>query len=227
MLAPMVRAVRRLARLTTPALLAVTLTACAGIGQPAPYDSTGINGLVVPTPTPEAADFVAGVDNPWLPLEPQARWHYDVTESGREVGTIDAEVLDGTTGVAGLEATALRVTTTIDGDTDDETRYYAQDDDGNVWLVGVESATGSSWEAGQGGAEAGLAMPARPRLGDGWLTYAVPGLPQASTRIEDQSREMVQTRDEAGTTTRNVYEKGVGLVSTEDLDAGWLALLVE
>jgi hypothetical protein len=226
MLAPMVRAVRRLARLTTPAVLAVALAGCAGIGQPAPYDSTGINGLVIPTPTPDASDFVAGVDNPWLPLEPLATWRYDVAEAGREVGTIDAEVLGGTTEVAGLPATSLRLSTTIDGDTEEETRFYAQDEDGNVWLVGIDSS-GLSWRAGQGGAEAGLAMPARPRLGDGWLTYAVPGLPQASTRIEDQSREMVQTQSEAGTTTRNVYEKGVGLVSIEDLDAGWQALLAD
>jgi hypothetical protein len=227
MLAPMVRAVRRLAGLATAGVLAGALAGCAGIGQPAPYDSTGINGLVIPTPSPDAADFVAGVDNPWLPLEPRATWRYDVTDAGRSVGTIDAEVGTGTTEIAGLAATALVVTTTIDGDTEEETRFYAQDEDGNVWLVGVDSGAGPSWRAGEGGAEAGLAIPARPRLGDGWLTYAVPTLPQASTTVEDQSREMVQTRDEAGTTTRNVYEKGVGLVSIEDLDAGWLAQLVD
>ena len=31
---------------------------------------------------------------------------------------------------------------------------------------------------------------------------------------------------EAGTTTRRVYEKGVGLVGFEDLDVGWTAELV-
>lgn len=224
MLAPMLRDASRASAVV---VLLVALTGCAGIGQPAPYYSTGINGLVIPTPTPDASDFVTGVDNPWLPLEPLATWRYDVTEAGREVGTIDAEVLGGTTEVAGLPATSLRLSTTIDGDTEEETRFYAEDEDGNVWLVGIDSGSGLSWRAGQGGAEAGLAMPARPRLGDGWLTYAVPGLPQASTRIEDQSREMVQTQSEAGTTTRNVYEKGVGLVSIEDLDAGWQALLAD
>jgi hypothetical protein len=231
MLAPMVRAVRRLAGLAAAGVLAGALAGCAGIGQPAPYDSTGINGLVIPTPSPDADDFVAGVDNPWLPLEPQAAWRYDVTEAGRSVGTIEAEVAAGTTEVAGLRATALQLTTTIDGETEEETRLYAQDEDGNVWLVGVDPGTGPSWRAGEGGAEAGLAMPARPRLGDGWLTYAVPTLPQASTTVEDQSREMVQMRSqeegEADTATRTVYEKGVGLVSIEDLDAGWLAQRVD
>ena len=72
-------------------------------------------------------------------------------------------------------------------------------------------------------------MPADPRLGDGWLTYSVPNLPEASTTVEDQSREMVQTRERRGTRPPprrvSVYASGVGLVSIEDLDAGWQALL--
>jgi hypothetical protein len=221
MLAPMPRAVRTLAA------LAITLgtAGCAGLGQPAPYDSPGINGLEIPTPSPAPEDFVEVVDNPWLALEPGATWHYGVTEAGRTVGTIDAEVVPGTSDVAGLSATAVRTVTDIDGGDDDETRFYAQDDDGNVWLVGADSDTGASWRAGEDGAEAGLAMPADPRLGDGWLTYRLPNLLEATTSVEDQSREMVQTRHEAGTTTRNVYESGAGLVSVEDLDAGWQAVL--
>ena len=164
-------------------------------------------------------------DSPWLALEPGATWRYDVSEDGRTLGTIDAEVLDDTTEIAGLEATALRVTMDLDGPTGEETRFYAQDEAGNVWLVGVDSATGLSWRAGVDSAEAGLAMPADPRLGDGWLRFSVPNLLEARTRVEDQSPTLVQTRDEAGTTTRNVYERGVGLASVEDLTAGWQAVL--
>lgn len=214
---------------------ALGLAGCAGIGQPAPYDSRGINGLVIPTPTPDPDDFVAGVDNPWLPLEPGSTWHYDVTEAGRSMGTIDVEVVGGTTEIAGLSATAVRTaidtTEGIDVDPGEVTRFYAQDDAGNVWLLGVESEAGTSWRAGESGAQAGLAMPADPRLGDGWITHSVPGLPEASITVEDQSRDMVQTREagggEADTTRRHVYTSGVGLVSVEDLDAGWLAQLAD
>ena len=231
MLAPMLRAVRRPAGLVTAAVLVAGLTGCAGIGQPKPYDSTGINGLLIPTPSPDPHDFVEGVDNPWLPLVPGTRRTYDVVDSGRTVGRIDVDVLDHTVPVAGLDATPVQTTTDLGSGTSTvETRLYAQDDAGNVWLVGGD-ADGTGWRAGQDGAEAGLAMPARPRLGDGWLTYVVPSLPRASTTVEDQSREMVQTRDqqggETGTATRNVYEKGVGLVGIEDLDAGWQAELVD
>jgi hypothetical protein len=230
MLAPMTRAPRAVRRpLAAGALaagLVLGLVGCAGIGQPAPYDSPGINGLVIPTPTPSPADFVERVDNPWLPLEAGARWTYDVTGDGSTSGTIVVDVLDGTVAVAGLDATAVQTTVDLgDGTTSVRTDLYAQDAAGNVWLVGRD-ADGTGWRAGEDGAEAGLAMPADPRLGDGWQAYAVPGLPRASTRIEDQSDGLVQTLDEADTTTRRVYEKGVGLAGFEDLDAGWTAELV-
>lgn len=230
MLAPMTRgprAVRRpLAAGALAAGLVLGLTGCAGIGQPATYDSPGINGLVIPTPSPSPTDFVEGVDNPWLPLEPGARWTFDVTGDGAPSGTVVVEVLDDTVPVAGLDATAVQTTVDVGGGTTDvETDLYAQDEAGNVWLVGGD-ADGTAWRAGEDGAQAGLAMPADPRLGDGWLTYDVPGLPRASTTIEDQSDDLVQTRHEADTTTRRVYERGVGLVGFEDLDADWTAELV-
>lgn len=230
MLAPMFRAAPRPLALGAAAL-AVVLAAsgCAGIGQPAPYDSPGINGLVIPTPSVDPDDFVEVVDNPWLALEPGATWSYDVVGTGGGAGTIEAEVLDRTTGIAGLAATAVTTTTDVDGETSEVTRYYAQDDDGNVWLVGLDSSPGVSWRAGEDGAEAGLAMPADPRLGDGWLTYRLADEDGASTTIEEQTPDRVQTRDEAGATsdqvTRNVYEKGVGLVGVIDVDAGWTAQL--
>jgi hypothetical protein len=233
MLAPMFRAVRRLTGLAGAVVAAAALAGCAGIGQPAPYDSPGINGLNIPTPSPAPDDFVAGVDNPWFPLDPATTRTYDVTESGRVVGSIEVEVLADTTEVAGLTATGVRATADIDGETTYATRYYAQDEAGNVWLVAVDDPDGLSWRAGEGGAEAGLAMPADPRLGDGWLAFHVPALPQASTTVEDQSRELVQTRDEGhdplggSDTTRNVYGAGVGPVSVENLDAGWRATLAD
>ena len=206
--------------------LALGLSGCGGVGQPAPYDFPGINGLVIPTPSPDPDDFVDEVDNPWLALEPGAIRRYDVSRDGRPVGTIETEVAAGTTDVAGLVATAVRTVTDLDGESDDTdvTRYYAQDLDGNVWLVGAD-ADGASWRAGQDGGEAGLAMPAGHRVGDGWQAYAVPALPEARVTVEDQSRELVQMRsqEEGESGTRNLYEKGVGLVGVEDLDAGWQA----
>lgn len=225
MLSPMPRAVRLRAAWALTLAITCGTAGCAGVGQPAPYDSVGINGLEIPTPSPAPEDFVDTVDNPWLALEPGASWRYAVSADGESVGTIEAEVVDGPDEIAGLAATAVRTTTEIDGTTEVETRSYAQDRDGNVWLLAVESDAELSWEIGANGAEAGLAMPALPRLGDGWLSFRVPNFLEGRTSVEEQSSEMVQMRDEADTTTRSVYESGVGLASVEDLDAGWVAVL--
>lgn len=234
MLAPMPAAVRRpagAARAVAAGLVVLVASGCGGIGQPAPYDSQGIDGLVVPTPTPDPDDFGASIDNPWLPLAPGSTWRYDVSDDGVTIGSIEAEVLEDTSDIAGLSATALRTTTTIDGEGEmSSTRFYAQDDDGNVWWVG-EDAGDVTWRAGEAGAEAGLAMPAFPRLGDGWRPYVVDALPEASVRVEQQGRDMVQTRsqpgDEADASTLRTYTSGVGLVGVEDLDSGRRVELVD
>ncbi len=231
MLAPMPASVPALVRRPRVAVVALlvplaALAGCGGLGQPQAYDQPGINGLVVPTPSPDPDDFVDVVDNPWFPLEPGTRWTYDVTRDGSPGGTVEAEVVDDAVPVDDLTATAVETTTdAADGTATVETRLYAQDEAGNVWLVGVDSDDGS-WRAGEDGAEAGLAMPAHLRVGDGWLTYAVPSLPGASRQVEDLSSTQVQMLDEADTSTRSVYEKGVGLVSSEDLDDGVTAVLV-
>lgn len=229
MLTPMTRGTRAVRRLAAAVVVAgalpLALSGCAGIGQPAPYDSPGINGLVVPTPTPDPDDFVAGIDNPWFPLEPGATQALEVTRDGAAVGSVETTVLDATQDVGGLEATGVTTVTDLGGARSTSTSWYAQDTDGNVWLVGADddASGGGDWRAGEDGAEAGLAMPADPRLGDGWLTRDVPGRARASRTIEEQTSALLQVRDEAGTTTRSVYEKGVGLVGVTDLDAGWTA----
>ncbi|HSM01992.1 MAG TPA: hypothetical protein VK960_06090 [Acidimicrobiia bacterium] len=117
-----------------------------------------------------AADFVDGIDNPWLPLRPGSRWVY---EGGGE--TIVVEVLHETRVVMGITATVVRDTVTEQGDLVEDTfDWFAQDIEGNVWYLGEESveyrngepvSTAGSWEAGVDGALPGIIMPANPRTG--------------------------------------------------------------
>ena len=70
-------------------------------------------------------------------------------------------VEDTTYDVAGVATTPV---TRTEPTGDQVVDYYAQDRRGNVWWFGREGV----WLAGEDGAQAGLAMPATPRLGDGW-----------------------------------------------------------
>ena len=70
--------------------------------------------------------------------------------------------------IAGVATTAQ--VRTEDGET--TTDWFAQDADGNVWWFGREG----EWQAGTDGAEAGLAMPETPRVGDGFRTAYQPGV---------------------------------------------------
>ena len=75
--------------------------------------------------------------------------------------------------------------------------YYAQDRHGNVWWFGREGV----WRAGEDGAEAGLAMPATPRVGDGWRAAYDAGVVDVRTTVATRD----QADDHAG---RAVHRPG-------------------
>jgi len=220
MLVP-VPARRTVLRPLAAAVLAAALT--AGCGTFArDYPPTGVDGLTIPTPSPDPADFAGEVDNAWLPLTTGRVLTYDVTlaTGGRAQRT--RTVLDGRVRVAGVPATAVRDELTAPGGRvlERSTDYYAQDRAGNVWWLGhrAEVPAGRSWEAGADGAEGGLAMAETPRLGDGYRPAYLPGVVEEvadvaevdSTRVE----VVLRTEDREAVATET-YEHGRGLVRRE------------
>jgi hypothetical protein len=201
--------------------LLLGLTACGTASAPSP--PAGVDELVIPTPSPDPTDFVAGVDNPWLPLEPGSRWRYDVVDA-RGTHPMTVTVADGPT-VDGV-ATTARVSTEADSVVTD---WFAQDTAGNVWWFGREGR----WEAGTDGAEAGLAMPATPRVGDGYREAYAPGVVEDVARVVALDEGVVvpagsydhllvvevRSRLEAGVSRQQSYAEGVGLV-TENVVSG-------
>ena len=89
---------------------------------------------------------------------------------------------------------------------DEVVDYYAQDRLGNVWWFGREGV----WLAGEDGAQAGLAMPATPRLGDGWRA--------AYDADVVDVRMTVETRDQTVDTPAGRYGHLVGLDVTDPLE---------
>ena len=166
-------------------------------------DPAGVDELEIPTPTPDPDDFVATIDNPWLPYEPGARWTYsdgsaDVTFAAEEGPTI-----------AGVATTAVVAGGSGSVPSAD---YYAQDTDGNVWWFGREG----EWRAGEDGAEAGMAMLARPRVGDGYAEMGSDGGPGQRSVISERGDELViETTTSAGDVVVRHYERDTGLVLSE------------
>lgn len=138
-----------------------------------------------------AADFVDGIDNPWMPFVVGATWRYEAhTEDGVE--TIDVEVLPETRMIMGVEATVVRDTVRLGGDLVEDTwDWYAQDKAGNVWYLGEDTCeyedgecadTHGAWEWGKDGALPGVVMWADPmahRGTDYYQEFYWPGAPEA------------------------------------------------
>ncbi|MDQ6522570.1 hypothetical protein RB608_03115 [Nocardioides sp. LHD-245] len=197
-------------------LLAFTgaLTGCGSGSAPSP--PTGVDGLVVPTPDPDPGDFVATVDNPWLPLTPGSRWEYADEGTGQPALALTVESGPDIDGIA----TTTLVRTPPDGPVVRD--HYAQDRAGNVWWLGREG----EWQAGASGAEAGLAMPARPRFGDGFRTAVATGVEEVATVAGRDEEVSVPLATYARTVTlevetpvgarTEVYARGVGLVRTDE-----------
>jgi hypothetical protein len=201
--------------------LAGVLAMTAGCGDAA-KDSppTGVDELQIPTASPDPHDFVADVDNPWLAMEPGETWRYDVTGAGR----ITAARISVTEGPEhdGISTTDL-ARTTLDAKgrpVDQVVDHVAQDRDGNVWWLGRDT----EWFD-----EAGLYLPAAPRVGDGYLMAQLPdGDVHAEVESLDASASVpageyddVLEVNVTGAQTADLvvsFAEGTGLVATATAD---------
>lgn len=124
----------------------------------------------------DPAEFTAGSDHPYFPLEPGRQWTFrEIDESGARLEVV-VTVTNQTRKIAnGIEARVVRDTVTEEGALIEDTLdWYAQDADGNVWYLGEDTAEfedgklttrGGSFEAGVDGALPGVIMPADPVAG--------------------------------------------------------------
>ena len=230
MLARMPRRPRHAAVLA--GLAGVLLLSGCGSTRPTPSPPSGVDGLTIPTPSPRPSDFTTRVDNPWFPLRPGTSSTYELTGTAR---TRVVSVTDRTETIAGVDTVVVgsRLLSGRGRTLSSTEAYYAQDRAGNVWLFGEQGGE-RTWRAGEGGAEAGLAMPASPRLGDGWREEHAPGVAEDVIRVYaiDQRREVpagdyldVLVLDTTspltpGTLVRNYFTRGRGLISSEEVPGG-------
>ncbi len=119
--------------------------------------------------------FVKCVDNPYFPLIPGTVYHY-TEQAGEELLTVNVTVTNQIKEIQGIHATQVRDTVLLNNEVkEDTTDWYAQDDRGNVWYLGEDTAeyengqvvsTAGTWLAGVKGAVPGLIMPGNSRPGD-------------------------------------------------------------
>jgi hypothetical protein len=118
------------------------------------------------------------IDNKWLPLKPGTQLVYEgsaiVDEEGRQSRRVVTTVTDLTKVIDGVRTLVIWERDYTAGQlSEPELAFFAQDDAGNVWLVGEypeeyengKFAKAPAWISGQKGARAGITMIAEPRLG--------------------------------------------------------------
>jgi hypothetical protein len=186
----------RLAALGCGAVAVLLVVAGAAVARTTPPGELApLHGPYAPRIDP--ANFVAGIDNRYLPYEPGTRFHFEGVR-GTTRQTDDQVVLRRTKRILGVTCTVVRDTVSEHGRAVERTEdWYAQDKQGNVWYMGEDSferkngrfvKAGDSWESGVNGAHPGIIMPADPRPGDAYRQeYYPPG------KALDQARVLRRT----------------------------------
>jgi hypothetical protein len=161
------------------AAIAILAAGCGGNKEPSGSaqgtDEPSFPPAVSPyAPEIDPADFVEGIDNPYLPFEPGTTYVYEVVAEGEQERDV-ITVTDKTKEILGVTCTVVRDVESVEGEVAEKTfDWYAQDRYGNVWYFGEYSEsyedgkvrTEGSWEAGVDGALPGIIMLGEPVIGD-------------------------------------------------------------
>jgi hypothetical protein len=160
--------------------------------SPPPGELAPIHGPYAPKV--DAANFVAKVDNRYLPYKPGTRIHFTGVR-GTTPQTDDEVVLRRTKRILGIKCTIVRDVVSEHGRAVERTDdWYAQDKQGNVWYMGEDSfelnkaghfvKADDSWKSGVNGAKPGIIMPADPKPGDAYRQeYYPPGKALDEARV--------------------------------------------
>jgi hypothetical protein len=219
----------------------LSLVLCAGLAvvlsQAATASSAGTTAGIDP------ANFVAFVDNAYLPLEPGTVFRYegnvDKAPSAITVtATHERRTIEGVSTMAVSDVVSIRRK-----DVERTTDYYAQDTSGTVWYFGEDSfelvkgkwvRSDGSWLAGVDGAEPGIIMEARPKVGDTYRQEFYAGHAEDMAQVLSTNssvtvpygsfRHVLATKEwtplEPGVTENKYYAPGVGNVKTVMVEGG-------
>jgi hypothetical protein len=163
----------------------LVMLSAAACGAPSASTEDGSEHTQTAPLTGSAKDFKRArfdhpthIDNRWLPLKPGTQFVYEgsaiVDEKGRQPRREVTTVTDLTKVIDGVRTLVISDRDYTAGQlSEPELAFFAQDNAGNVWLVGEypeEYEDGKfdkapAWISGQKGARAGITMLAEPRRG--------------------------------------------------------------
>jgi hypothetical protein len=199
------------------ATLAVVLVALAAHRSSSPSAKAATPIPVLPRP----ADFVIGIDNKYVPLQPGTTLLYRGTQEGK-ARKVSVFVTHKTKMILGIRATVVLDQVLVGGKPEEKTfDWYAQDKRGNVWYLGEYSSdfvkgkwvrSDGSWEAGVNGAKAGIVMKANPSVGDVYRQEYSAG------HAEDMAR--VLSRNESVTVPYGSFDHGLQTSEWTPLERG-------
>lgn len=190
----------------------------------------------------DPADFVAVIDNSFLPLTPGTTFRYKGAEQ------IEVTVTNETKTILGVPTTVVRDRVFERGTLAEDTfDWFAQDRHGNVWYFGEQTAeykdgkivsTSGSWEAGVDGAQSGIIMLAEPRAGDAYRQEYYAGQAEDLAEVIGPGPAITVPFGEFDDTLvteewtplgpsvreRKTYARGVGLVEERTIIGGGSAI---
>jgi len=173
----------------------------------------------------------ARVTNPWFPLKPGSTYVYRGVKDGkpaRDVVTVRHEV----TTIDGVRCATVDDRLSLAGHLAERTTdWYAQDRAGNVWYYGESTAeldarghvtsTEGTWRSGRDGAQAGIFMPAQPRVGESFRQEFFKGHAEDHFRVLRLSGSTLLTQEwtplEPGVLDHKRYRREIGTVREESV----------
>ena len=199
-----------------------------------------------PASGPDPSEFPTSlhITNKYSPMVPGTTFIYD-GNAGADPKHVTVRITHTVKTIEGIPCVEVLDTVYVAGQLEEKTKdWFAQDDDGNVWYFGefaTEYANGvvightGSWQAGQDGAQPGIVMEAKPRVGDTYRQEFAPGVAEdmatvlslrasVSSPYRSFSGNALLTKEfsslDPGKAEHKYYGPGVGLVKAKDVQGG-------
>jgi hypothetical protein len=177
----------------------------------------------------------ARVTNPWFPLRPGSVYRYTGVKDGKATRET-LRVTHTTKTIAGVRCITVddRLYTSSGHLIERTHDWYAQDRAGNVWYFGENTAElnaagkvtsrEGTWRARHHGAQPGIYMPSRPRVGQTGRQEYYKGHAEDHFKVLKVGARILVTQEttplEPGVVDHKTYRRGVGTVVEQTVKGG-------